>query len=120
MIRRLLQRATDQVIAAHPDETVLRTALLSAESVARRRRGSVVVVTASGDGLSFRDPADREVLRIAAGDILSLELAPHGRAIRPAVVATLDGPVEFFIGATPDQQVDAIVALRQALGRPLG
>jgi hypothetical protein len=35
-------------------------------------------------------------------------------------VTTLDGPVRFTVGLTEDQQLDAIVAIRAALGRPTG
>lgn len=58
-----------------------------------------------------------------SASILSLELGPMipGSAVRPARVEHIDGPpVAFWAGATPDEQLDTIVALRRALGRPLG
>ena len=59
-------------------------------------------------------PADR---------IISLELAPlQPRArFRPFRVTTIDGATIDFAGPShPDQQVDAVVALRTALGRAAG
>ena len=54
----------------------------------------------------------------AADRIMAVELAPLSprSAVRPARVTLLDGPpVDFWVGNQPDQQVDAVVALRSAL-----
>jgi hypothetical protein len=96
--------------------------LLTAPGSGRLQRARVVVVLADAGGLSFRDAADAEVVRIDAGRILSIELASlaQRRPVRPAVVTTIDGAFEFTVGLTPDQLVDAVVALRTALGRAAG
>ena len=115
--------AVRRIIAAHPEATAQPTSLLVFDGVTRIDRLSVGVVLADRGGLSFRNRADVEVARVPADRILSLELAPHNPRVplRSAVVATIDGsPVEFTVGAKPDDQAEAIVAIRTALGRPAG
>ncbi len=109
-----------RVREAHPDELVIATGLTEAGDWSAAQRVPVIAVVAGPDGLSFRDGADREVLQVAAADILSLELAPlnpRSRA-RPVRVERLSGgPVAFLAGSTPEQQLDSVIALRTALGR---
>jgi hypothetical protein len=82
----------------------------------------VIAVAADRRGLSFRDHDDREVLLVPPERILSLELAPlvPGQGLRPLRATTIDGAIDFTGPAGPDAQVDAVVALREALGRPAG
>lgn len=112
------RRAIEKLLSAHPGETILPTLLLAAPGSGRLQRARVLAVLAGAGGLSFRDAADAEVMRIEPDRILSIELASlaQRRPIRPAVVATIDGAFEFTVGLTPDQLVDAVVALRTALG----
>ena len=114
--------AANAVVSAHPGATILRTALRDFPGLSKRDRDRVVVVLADRSGLSFRDTADVDVARVRADAVLSIELAPldRGAPVRPAVVTTLDGVVRFTVGVTPDQQLDAVVAIRTALGRPSG
>ena len=63
------------------------------------------------------------MLLVPADRIMSLELAPlDPRGAVPAVpvVTTIDGPDRLLGPGTADAQVDAMVALRTALGRPAG
>jgi hypothetical protein len=90
------------------------------DGASRSERARVLAVLANAGGLSFRDRADTEVVRIAAASILSIELAPAGgrTPLRPAVVTRADGsPVRFTVGANDDQRAEAVVALRAALRR---
>jgi hypothetical protein len=108
------------VIAAHPGETVLATGLIALEGSAVVDRARVVAVLAQRSGLSFRDRTDAEVLAVPADRILSVELAPLNprSALRPARVALIDGPpVEFYAGVREEQQLETVLAIRQALGR---
>lgn len=115
--------AANAVLAAHPGETILGTGLIAFEDSTRQDRARVVAVLADRSGLSFRDRADVEVVKLAADRILGIELAPLNSrsAIRPARIALGDGaPVEFFVGSQPDAQAEAVVAIRTALGRHAG
>jgi hypothetical protein len=112
-----------RVLAAHPDAVAFPTGIVAWPQGDRAERESAIVVVADRSGLSFRDHEDREVLSLAADGILSLELAPLERRarFRPLRVTTIDGGTFDFLGpARPDAQVDAVVALRQALGRQVG
>jgi len=115
-------RATERLLAAHPGQTIIPTLLLAAPGSGRHQRARVLAVLATADGLSFRDAADAEVMPVEADRILSIELASlaQRRPVRPAVVTTIDGVFEFTVGLTPDELVDAVVALRTALGRAAG
>jgi hypothetical protein len=122
-VARAMQEGGEAVVAAHPDETVLQTRLFALPGASELARARVVALIAAADGLSFRDLADTEVLRVDSDRILAVEIAPltSGAAVRPARVTLLDGGhAEFWIGSTPDEMVDAVVAIRTALGRPAG
>jgi hypothetical protein len=117
------QRAAQRVAAQHPDALVARSTLYKLEGSTRTDRERVIAVVADRAGLSFRDRADAEVVRVAADLILSLELAPHDlrTRFRPALLTRVEGPpVSFWAGATPDVAAETVVALRTALGRPEG
>jgi hypothetical protein len=115
-------RTLAQLVAAHAGQTARATAVREFPGVDRRDLLRVALVVADREGLSFRDLRDVEVVRLPADRILTVELAPlqPRQPFRPAVVTTLDGPVRFTVGATSDQQLDGIVAIRTALGRPAG
>ena len=115
------REALARIREAHAGAAVLPTALFEGPA-SPPERARVIAVVADRRGLSFRDRLDAEVLRVDADVILSLELAPLApRGPRPARLERIDGPpLAFWAGATPDQQLDTIVALRTALGRPLG
>ncbi|MEO8095449.1 MAG: hypothetical protein ABI632_11010 [Pseudolysinimonas sp.] len=113
--------AVERIVASHPGSVVRPTGLSGQPGMSRAQRSRVVALIADRSGLSFRDAADAEVLKVPADGILSLELGPMNGRIRPAQVTRLDGPtVEFFVGASEDRQLDTIVAVRKALGRPTG
>ncbi|MEQ1736520.1 MAG: hypothetical protein ABL886_08965 [Rhodoglobus sp.] len=109
-----------RVVAAHPG--AIPSVITSWEQLAKDERESIIAVVADRRGLSFRDHDDREVQLIPADHILSLELAPlEPRArFRPFRVTTTNGAIDFSGPAKPDDQVDAVVALRTALGRQPG
>lgn len=115
-------RALAHLVDAHAGEVARPTAVREFPGVDGRDLRRVVLVVAGPQGLSFRDLTDAEVARMPADRILSVELGPlqQRQLSRPAVVTTLDGPVRFTVGLTEDQQLDAIVAIRAALGRPTG
>ncbi|MEO5921496.1 MAG: hypothetical protein ABIQ01_10195 [Pseudolysinimonas sp.] len=118
---RLIRADAARVVAAHPGEVAFPSQLISWLGGARTERDSVVAITADRRGLSFRDQDDREVLLVEPERIMSLELAPlEPRRVRPFRVTTIDGVIDFSGPAKPDEQVDAIVALRTAIGRPAG
>jgi hypothetical protein len=109
-----------RVVAAHAGSVAFPTGIASWPGSQRGERDSVIAVTADGRGLSFRDHENHEVLLVPAERILSLELTPlvPGSRFRPFRVTTSDGVVIDFSGPVrPDEQVDAVVALRDALGR---
>jgi hypothetical protein len=118
---RAMRTDASRVLAAHPGEVAFPTRVSSWPGD-RADRDGVIVVVADRRGLSFRDHADREVLLVPADRILSLELAPlvPRAPLRPFRVTTIDGDIDFSGPMTPDAQVDAVVALRQALGRAAG
>lgn len=123
MILRQDRAAGEAILAAHPGETILPTSLFASEGVTRAERARVGLVLADRRGLSFRDRTDTEVLHVGADRILSIELGPlpPRMAIRPAIATLVDGPpISFWVGAQPDQQAEAVVALRTALGRAAG
>ncbi|MGN6502501.1 MAG: hypothetical protein ACTHKX_06315 [Pseudolysinimonas sp.] len=115
-------RALAQLVASHPGQTVRPTSLREFPGLGRVEQTRVVLVVAGPDGLSFRDLHDAEVARVLAERILSLELAPlqPRQPVRPAILTTVDGTVRFTVGVTDDQRLDAIVAIRTALGRAAG
>ena len=120
---RVLMRGIRDVRAAHPGELVIATGLMEAEGWSAAQRVPVIAVVANADGLSFRDRADHEVLMVPSDEILSLELSPLNprSRTRPVRVERLSGgPVAFLAGSTPDEQVEAIIALRSTLGRAAG
>jgi hypothetical protein len=120
---RAMRADTARVLAAHPDSTAFPTGIVAWPDGDRAARESVVAVVADRNGLSFRDHEDREALLLPADRIMSLELAPLERRarFRPLRVTSIDGGTFDFLGpATPDAQVDAVVALREALGRKAG
>lgn len=114
--------AQARIAQAHPGATVLPTAIADASGIDRAARDRIVAVVADGRGLSFRDLADAEVHLVPADQVMSLELAPLApRRLRPLRVMTIDGATIDFAGPQrPDDQVDAVVALREALGRGAG
>jgi hypothetical protein len=117
---RAMRADSARVVAAHPDSAAFPTGIVMWPEGDRAKRESVIAVVADQSGLSFRDHEDREVLLLPADRILSLELAPLERRarFRPLRVTSIDGGTFDFLGpANPDAQVDAVVALRQALGR---
>lgn len=111
-----------RVVVAHPDQVAFASGISSWPGADRAERERVIVVAADRRGLSFRDHDDRELLLVPPDSIMSLELAPlDPRAgLRPLRVTTIDGSIDFSGPLTPDQQVDAVVALRTALGRATG
>jgi hypothetical protein len=119
-VARAMQEGGEAVVAAHPGETVRQTRLFALPGTSELQRARVVALIADPSGLSFRDLADAEVSRIDADRMLSVEIAPLDTRtpIRPARVGLLDGGhAEFWVGATPDELVDGVVAIRAALGR---
>jgi hypothetical protein len=116
------RRRAEAIVAAHPGETAFGTGLIALDEVSASDKARVVAVIVTKNGLSFRDRDDAEVGQVAAARILSIELAPlEPRKIRPAIVTLIDGaPVRFYVGGGPDQQAEAILAIRTALGRPAG
>ena len=120
---RLMRLDSARVLAAHPDSTAFASGITAWPTGDRAERESVIAVVADRRGLSFRDHEDREVIMLPADRIMSLELAPlEPRArLRPFRVTTIDGGTFDFTGPMkPDAQVDAVVALREALGRKGG
>jgi hypothetical protein len=112
-----------RVAAAHPDAVAFPSGIAAWPGTDRSERESVVAVAADGRGLSFRDHDDREVFLVPPDRILSLELAPlePRSRFRPFRATTIDGATIDFTGpASPDAQVDAVVAMRAALGRATG
>ena len=114
--------AQARILQAHPGATVLPTAIVDASGIDRAARDRIVAVVADRRGLSFRDLADVEVHLVPADQVMSLELAPLApRRLRPLRVMTIDGTTIDFAGPQgPDDQVDAVVALRAALSRGSG
>ncbi len=122
LLREVRADAT-QVLAAHEGDVAFPSGVTSWPGADRDERESVIVVVGDERGLSFRDHDDREVLLVPADEIMSLELAPLAprSPVRPFRVTTIDGRTFDFTGPLrPDAQVDAVVALRQALGRSAG
>jgi hypothetical protein len=115
-------RAVARLVEAHAGATARPTSLRESPGLDARGLRRVVLLVAGREGLSFRDLQDVEVVRIPADRILSVELGPlqQRQAFRPAVVSTLDGPLRFTVGLSEDQQLDGIIAIRTALGRPAG
>jgi hypothetical protein len=118
---RMMRADSARVLAAHAGSVAFPSGIASWPGSDRAQRESIIAVTADRRGLSFRDDRDHEVLLVPADRDLSLELAPlEPRRIRPFRVTTIDMTVDFTGPPAPDAQVDAIVALRTALGRPAG
>jgi hypothetical protein len=111
-----------RVVASHEGSVVFPTTVLSWPGDDRTERESVIVVVADERGLSFRDHEDREVLLLPADRVMSLDLAPlvPRSPVRPFRAKTVDGVFDFSGPMRPDAQVDAVVAMRQALGRSAG
>ena len=111
-----------RVVAAHEGSVAFPTTVLSWPGDGREERESVIVVVADERGLSFRDHEDREVRLIPANRVMSIDLAPlvPRSPVRPFRAKTVDGGFDFSGPMKPDAQVDAIVAVRQALGRKAG
>lgn len=119
---RAMRADAARVLSAHSGSVAFPVTIVSWPGAERAERESVIVVAADLRGLSFRDHDDREVLLVPPDRIMSLELAPlEPRArFRPFRVTTIDGAIDFSGPAKPDEQVDAVVALRTALGRQPG
>jgi hypothetical protein len=118
-----LRGAWGRVTAAHDGEIVFPTLIVRWPQSVRSLRNAVIAFVVTRTGISLRDRHDREVLLLAADDILSIELAPLTRsAFRPLRVTTIDqGEIDFAMSQVrPDDQVDAVVAVRTALGRRPG
>lgn len=118
-----LRGAWRRVIDAHVGEVVFPTLIVRWPSSPRSLRNSVIAFVVTRTGISLRDRRDREVLLLPADGILSIELAPLTRsAFRPLRVTTIDnGELDLAMSQVrPDDQVDAVVAVRTALGRPAG
>ena len=124
MIRLLgLRSAWRRVTAAHEGSVVYPTLIVRWPQSARRIRTAIVAFVVDSTGISLRDRGDREVLLLRSDGILSIELAPLTRsAFRPLRVTTIDhGEIDLAISQLrPDDQVDVVVAVRTALGRPVG
>jgi hypothetical protein len=120
---RAMRADATRVVAAHSGSVAFPTTITSWPQLDKAERESAIALVAEPRGLSFRDQDDREVQLVPADRIMSLELAPlEPRArFRPFRVTTIDGATIDFSGpSSPDQQVDAVVALRTALGRSAG
>lgn len=119
---RAIRSDAKRVVAAHPDAVAFPTSVSSWPGTDRADRESVIVVVGDRRGLSFRDRADREVLLVPPDRIMSVELAPFVplSASRPFRVTTVDGTFDFNGPRNSEAQVDAVVALRRALGRAAG
>jgi hypothetical protein len=112
-----------RLLAAHEGSAAFLSGIAAWPGENRAVRQRVIAVVASRAGLSFRDHEDVEVLAVPADRILSLELAPFQlrRGVRPFRVTTIDGETIEFTGPfMGDDLVDAVVALRTALGRAAG
>ncbi len=117
---RAMRADAARVVAAHPGVVAVPSVVTSWPQLEKADRQRIVVLVADRRGLSFRDHEDREVQLVPAEQIISLELAPlEPRArFRPFRLTTIDGGTIDFSGPVkPDDQVDAVVALRTALGR---
>lgn len=120
---RAMRADSARVVGAHPDSVAIPSVITSWPQLERDERASIIAVAADHRGLSFRDHDDREVRLIPADHVMSVELAPlEPRArFRPFRVMTVEGEtIEFSGPLKPDDQVDAVVALRTALGRSAG
>lgn len=118
-----LRGAWRRVVDAHEGAVVFPTLVVRWPQSARRTRGAVIAFVVDRAGISLRDRDDREVLLLAADGILSIELGPLTRsAFRPLRVTTIDnGELDLAMSQVrPDDQVEAVVAVRSALGRPAG
>jgi hypothetical protein len=118
-----LRGAWRRVVGAHAGEVVFPTLVVRWPQSPSRLRGSVIAFVIDSTGISLRDRLDREVLLMPAAGIVSIELGPLTRsAFRPLRVTTIDhGEVDFAMSQVrPDDQVDAVVAVRTALGRRAG
>ena len=119
-LARRARTSVQTIVASRPDALVLATAVIAwdaSDPVARRR---VIALVADRSGISLRDAAGAEVAMIPASDILAIDLAPLGRtAFRPFRIQTAGhGILDLAMSQVrPDDQVDAVVALRSALGR---
>jgi hypothetical protein len=120
---RAMRADATRVLAAHAGSVVFPTTITSWPQLERAEFQSAIALVAEPRGLSFRDHEDHEVQLVPADRIMSLELAPlEPRArFRPFRVTTIDGATIDFSGpSSPDAQVDAVIALRTALGRAAG
>jgi hypothetical protein len=117
---RELTAAQGRIALAHPGALVVLSGASGWAGATPAARASVIAVVADRNGLSLRDRLDGEVHLVPADGILSVELAPLNprSAFRPLRVSTIDGSTIDIIGPLkPDEQVDAVVTLREALGR---
>jgi hypothetical protein len=122
VIARLLgrQSAWRRVLAVHPGEVVLPTLIVAWPDSDRKARRAVIAMLADERGISLRDRQDREVDLLPADGILSVELAPLTRtAFRPLRVTTLgQGTLDLALSQVrPDDQIDIVMRVRDALGR---
>jgi hypothetical protein len=121
LLVREVRRDVRRVLAAHEGAVAFPSTVTASPGADRAERQGVIVVVGDERGLSFRDQNDREVFLVPADRIMSLELAPlEPRArFRPLRVKTIDGATIDFAGpSNPDEQVDAVVALRAAIATP--
>ncbi len=107
-----------RVVAAHEGAVAFPTTVVSWPGDDREERESVIVVVGDERGLSFRDHDDREVRLVPPDRVMSVDLAPLAprSPFRPFRAKTVDGVFDFSGPSKPDAQVEAVVALRAALG----
>ena len=120
LILRSEREAIRRVLAAHPDQLAMATAVVAWPSGDPALRRRVVALVADRSGISLRDRSDAEVVLLAADRILSIDMAPQTRmAFRPFRIQTVEhGTLDLAMSQLrPDDQVDAVVALRGAVGR---
>lgn len=108
---------TGRLAKAHPRSVVRRVKLASWPGLTRVGASEVWAVVADGEGLSFRDRYDVELLGVSSDDIVSLTIVDEaGGFIR--LTRRTGQPIEFWVNGRHGVQPPAREDLAQALGTP--